>query len=59
MKPMQPTVNQHILLNVPSDAMLMPPDVSILSPIHIMAKDQSSELINQDKFKLRSPSKAT
>ena len=44
--PMKPTVmgealidNQHILLNVPSDTIIQPPEVGILSPIHIMTTD--------------------
>lgn len=47
-------VRPQILLNVPSDAILMPAE-GILSPIEI----GRSHLLNLEKFKLRSPSKAT
>ena len=45
----------QILLNIPSEAMLMPAE-GILSPIDI---GNTNLMVTQEKYKLRSPTKAT
>ena len=48
-------VKPQILLNIPSEAFLVPVE-GILSPIDIGHRNLQ---VNQEKFKLRSPTKAT